>query len=884
MSEFRIHHQVSELFSLLGIKSDAAERYTEHLSNSAERMDNGQESAASAVHILAEAAPDPQAFLTKYNELKSRNMRDLDRLVVVLSGLVQDPGIRQAVEGRSRLRLEEDGLSLTTVPSVLADIEQATQTTLSRDQLNELRERLLRESQVSHAPSEALQNIERMNESRARHLGPTTPEWLDNRPYLSLDFVKVEQSQDGGILGNIASTSQEHQLIEDVLNVMMGIEGMYITVQLPSKHYDPPQFTVDTSVEPSLRTLVSRILPLCGHYSQLTRFVESRSRYHHGLVNHALSAAITSLIKDYMLLVTQLEGLHQRWALTLHKLYFYVEKTMAVMDMLASVTKVISKSDAHGGAVLSLLHDRTTNLTGCGQLQEVMLFLTQSAAVPYMDMLTKWLKRGIINDPYHEFMVVDRESGSEEDEEEDPADDYWEKRYTTVAQNIPSFLQHHATVILRTGKYLNVIRQSDQSVVCPDPGVLVYGLCSRSYGELIEKTYNFASKRILQLLMEEKDLMGRLRSIKHYFLLDQGDFVVQLMSLCEEELTKNIDDVLPTRLESLLELALRTSAANSDPYKDDIECDLQPITLMNQMLRILSIETEDEREYYPQEERLQLTGLEGFSLGYKVTWPLSLVLDKKTIACYQMIFRHLFYCKHVEQLLCRVWVSNKVAKSFPVSASRTYTAAFALRQRMLNFIQNIEYYMMFEVIEHNWQTFINKMQKVENVDDVLSFHNDFLSGCLKDCMLTSPELLRIISKLTSICVSFANFIERMKKYYMEAELWVSDERRDSVDHEDSPEPAATTHEDSQSFEQTISRFELQFSGMIYTLMERILEMGRDSYNDALVNVIYRLDLNMYYTKKHEHLRLVASPDASVECNSGPLSSECEEAAQDMPHL
>ncbi|MPC85808.1 Gamma-tubulin complex component 2 [Portunus trituberculatus] len=79
---------------------------------------------------------------------------------------------------------------------------------------------------------------------------------------------------------------------------------------------------------------------------------------------------------------------------------------MAVMDMLASVTKVISKSDAHGGAVLSLLHDRTTNLTGCGQLQEVMLFLTQSAAVPYMDMLTKWLKRGIINDPYHEVMLL----------------------------------------------------------------------------------------------------------------------------------------------------------------------------------------------------------------------------------------------------------------------------------------------------------------------------------------------------------------------------------------------------------------------------------------------------------------------------------------------
>ncbi|KAG0715935.1 Gamma-tubulin complex component 2 [Chionoecetes opilio] len=143
MSEFRIHHQVSELFLLLGIRSDAAERHTEHLRDSAERSDSGQESAASAVHFLAESAPDRQAFLTKYNELKSRNVRDLDHLVVLLSGLVQDPGIRQAVEGRSRQRLEEDGLSLTTVPSVLADLEQATQTTLSRDQLNEVRKKCI---------------------------------------------------------------------------------------------------------------------------------------------------------------------------------------------------------------------------------------------------------------------------------------------------------------------------------------------------------------------------------------------------------------------------------------------------------------------------------------------------------------------------------------------------------------------------------------------------------------------------------------------------------------------------------------------------------------------------------------------------------------------
>merc|ERR1712106_447884 len=231
------------------------------------------------------------------------------------------------------------------------------------------------------------------------------------------------------------------------------------------------------------------------------------------------------------------------------------------------------------------------------------------------------------------------------------------------------------------------------------------------------------------------------------------------------------------------------------------------------MMRILSIDTEDERDYWPPAERLQLTGLEGFALTFHVTWPVSLVLDRKALTQYQMIFRHLFYCKHVERLLCRVWLSNKVAKSFPIQASRTYAAAFTLRQRMLNFIQNIEYYMMIEVIERNWDSFINKMQKVENIDEVLSFHSDFLGGCLKDCMLTSPELLHMICKLTKICVNFATFILRMRKYYLEAELNISDERgyeqRASFDRAESPdldgsfqEPAITP-EASESFEQTI---------------------------------------------------------------------------------
>jgi Gamma tubulin complex component C-terminal len=84
------------------------------------------------------------------------------------------------------------------------------------------------------------------------------------------------------------------------------------------------------------------------------------------------------------------------------------------------------------------------------------------------------------------------------------------------------------------------------------------------------------------------------RSVKHYFLLDQGDFIVQLMDSCEGELSKNIDDIIQTRLEPLLELALRTSGANNDPYKDDMRTQLLPYNIFSHMFKIHSISTNKE--------------------------------------------------------------------------------------------------------------------------------------------------------------------------------------------------------------------------------------------------------------------------------------------------
>jgi gamma-tubulin complex component 2 len=67
--------------------------------------------------------------------------------------------------------------------------------------------------------------------------------------------------------------------------------------------------------------------------------------------------------------------------------------------------------------------------------------------------------------------------------------------------------------------------------------------------------------------------------------------------------------------------------------------------------------------------------------------PLSLVLSKHAITKYQLLFRHLFHCKHVERQLSSSWLSQQEVKQL-LGVSASFTAAFGLRQRMLHFLFN----------------------------------------------------------------------------------------------------------------------------------------------------------------------------------------------------
>ncbi|XP_037917407.1 gamma-tubulin complex component 2 homolog isoform X2 [Hermetia illucens] len=687
---------------------------------------------------------------------------------------------------------------------------------VTRDKVSEIKER------VVQAASGGLSKSIQSGTAGGNNSTLLFPALNKSRSNSSWDFQKIDlvPFQHSNVSA-LPIPTQEAVLLHDLIYCLSGMRGNYIYPEEGCESdTDAIRFKISEQIHSSLRDMAYEIVPLARHYVCVQKFVQRASFTNCGQVLQALSAALRALIHDYYLLLAQLESELVAGSLTLHKMLFYIRPTLNTMDVLASAVNDICSSDLRGGQALTLLYDRINALTGDEESQKFLIQLTQLAAVPYMEILQMWIQKGVIDDPQEEFLVEDNEVIRREELPEHYSADYWEKRYTIRRERIPRFLEKVSDIILRTGKYLNVIRQCGKKVKPPQTIVLHFSPKNQNHIAAIQSAYLFASKNLLEVLLKENDLMGHLMSVKRYLLLYQGDFITQFMDACEEELDKNVDQVLPVKLENLLGLTLRLSSAKHDPYKDDLHCELLTFDLATQMSKIIN----NEEEYWQNNDRIDLYGLECFAFRYEVKWPVSLVLNHIAISKYQMLFRQLFYCKHVDRQLCKIWKENNAAKKFTPQAAELYRSAFALRQRMMNAIQNLEYYMMIEVIEPNWHNFIENMNKVENVDDVLVVHQDFLDLCLKNCMITDPTLLRSIVKLCNICLNFCEFIQT----------------------ESSLAPTDT-------FSERVKRFDLEFTGLLIGFLRQISDVASDNPSDRFINLVHRINFNSFYNEQLDKL-------------------------------
>lgn len=621
-------------------------------------------------------------------------------------------------------------------------------------------------------------------------------------------------------LPQLSLQEQEYAILDDLLFVLMGFEGQYIRFV---DSYNPleekerlagPDFRIMPGLDPSLRDLAFSILKMAKHYIALEAFIEVQSRDEFGTVNHALCAAIRRLLKDYLILIAQLE--HQlltNEAFTLHVLNLHTKPTSHMLLQLYSLAQEILKKNSileedpddsddldnvdniienlreggdggglvgkkvcKGGAVLGLITNRLASMSGDPAARSLLSTLLKEASRPYMLMLNEWLHHGGIKDPHAEFLVREQKSIRREGLEQDYTDEYWEKRYTIRESDIPPQLEGVKDRVLLAGKYLNVVRECGGVDFSTKVRDVPLSVDDARFLDNVNAAYAHANSSLLNLLLTTHGLPARLRSLKHYFFLDQSDFFSYFLELGTSELRKPAKAVNTGKLQSLLDLVLRQpgSVAAEDPYKEDVKVQMNEIGLTNWLMRVVNVTGIDQDQadksmsnlltpaVQPPTDDKDINGFEAFVLDFTVPFPLSLVISRVTLTRYQLLFRYLLSLRHLETLLIGAWTEHSKVSSWRHKSSdprieQWKRKAWTLRARMLVFVQQLLYFSTAEVIEPNWQTLMGRINEkrdsegqanqVKTVDELMQDHVDFLATCLKECMLTNSKLLRVSEDL-----------------------------------------------------------------------------------------------------------------------------------------
>ena len=706
---------------------------------------------------------------------------------------------------------------------------------------------------------------------------PFMPDWVFTRPNLNHNDLILARCPDAYALkpaikrrtlndeakglGKLPLLAQEKLLMEDLLYAMISVEGNYIKRRTSDLLYAVEPYLDSPTCDESLLHLVNNMLPLCEQHDKVCVFVNIHSNFEYGLVSHALCEAIGMLLKEYRLKITQIDAELEKGDLTLQKLWYFIQPCMRTMECLSKFVE--EAENLKGGALLNSIFK--SMLAATEQIhKKIFTFLMEKASVPYLDMLSKWIHFGEIEDPYEEFLIKEHKELSKENLHKDFNDKYWDERFEFREAQIPLFLQKLTAKVLFTGKYLNVIRECGRIVHCPyseelDPKKNTKLLSNignqREFLEPIEHAYDWAAHELLTLILEEQQLVNRLKSIKHYFFLDHGDFFVHFMDSAQEELEKHVNSVSIEKLESLLDLSLRTSSTNSDPFKDDLSCEIHTYTLMEQLYAMHNISgnqgsSEDIQPILGMPQVFK--GLETFVLDYKVRWPLTLIMSRKALTKYQLIFRHLFYCKYVERQLSNTWILHQSTKD--LALHKSFSASYCLRQRMLHFVKNYVYYMTVEVLEDKWHRFLDNLKKVSTVDEIMGIHTTFLDECLKECLLMDRELFMILNKIINFCLHFSEMIDNSMKSMRIDDSFLNsalikevkrpvDRKAGKVrDSQGTAEKLLARKKYAHMIDDYSSKFDEFLSNFLKTI-----DKNRSRSETHLINLIIRLDYNDYYS-------------------------------------
>ncbi|KAJ4402355.1 Microtubule-nucleating Tub4p (gamma-tubulin) complex component [Neurospora sp. IMI 360204] len=522
---------------------------------------------------------------------------------------------------------------------------------------------------------------------------------------------------------DVAHDPSEPALLRDLPFTLQGLSSATLpflndtTLKLPPTLPIPIISLLNTLAEPSLL------------YRGLNEFTKTPAN---GLLGQSLRAAISKELRSYLTLVATLETQIRRalseldesaprggigkTGVTLKRCVVWTrEATMGLrlMSLIAEESK-----NKHGGQLITLIHSFSSS-HGDPVVAAFAERLLVDVTRPFYDILRRWIYDGELLDPHMEFFV--REQNPHDEEKKDAKAkgqmSVWNSKYEIVKDMVPSIItSDFSKKVFLIGKSLNFIRHS-----CGDhKWVEDYSKkASRElkYGDTttleawIDEAHRETMSHLMHLLSDQFRVFDHLEALKRYILLGQGDFIALLM----ESLAPNLDRPAGAQYRHTLTAQLEHAIRGSNAQYDDPE-------ITNRLdARMLQLSHGD-------------IGWDCFTLEYKIDAPVDVVVTEWGNRQYLKVFNFLWRIKRVEFALASTWRkcmtgARGVLQTSDEKVLQTWKSTRGVLAEMVHFVGQLQYYILFEVIESSWTELQKNIHK-ENctLDDLITAHTKYLTS------------------------------------------------------------------------------------------------------------------------------------------------------------
>ncbi|KIW08601.1 hypothetical protein, variant [Verruconis gallopava] len=480
----------------------------------------------------------------------------------------------------------------------------------------------------------------------------------------------------------------------------------------------------------------------CLLYRRLSEYVESDDG---GLLGQSFRSALNIELRAYLQFVAQLESqirralaqLHDaeprrgigKAGVTLKRCVLWSREPTAALRLLNVMVE--QAREKKGGQLISMIHSFALN-HGDPFVKQVAERLLAHVAKPFYDMLRQWIYDGELSDPHGEFFVIEQQEKIDDSDtvgRRGGATSVWEDKYKLEATMVPTILTDtFAKKVFLIGKSLNFIRHGCydatwvQSYSRDASRELTYG-DTATLESSIDEAYKTTMARLIHLMATKFHLFDHLGALKKYLLLGAGDFISILM----ESLAANLEKPANTQYRHTLTAQLEHAVRNSNAQYDS------PDVLRRLDSRMLELSHGE-------------IGWDVFTLEYKISPPVDVIITPYGSKQYLKVFNFLWRVKRVEYALNTTWRrcmtgSRTALRNVEDLTGRDWKTARCVVAEMVHFVSQLQYYILFEVIESSWNELDQAMHKPDStLDDFIQAHAKYLSSITRKGLLGSGSI------------------------------------------------------------------------------------------------------------------------------------------------